>query len=73
MSSSNKRPVRRRLFAALAVISGVVLVAFELLKPPPGTTGAERWFWLVVGVLLVGLGTAELMRGSDARDRDLGG
>ena len=59
---------RRRVFAALAALSGVALLAFELLKPPPGTTSAERWFWLVVGVLLIGLATAELMRGSEPRD-----
>ena len=66
---SQKRPARRRrLFAALAALSGAVLIAFELLRPPTGTSSAERWFWLVVGVLLIGLGTAELMRPSDTRD-----
>ena len=54
---------RRRVFAALAALSGVALLAFELFKPPPGTTSAERWFWLAVGVLLIGLAMAELMRG----------
>jgi hypothetical protein len=58
-----KRPIRRRVFAAFAILSGVVLLVFEL--PKPAETPAERWFWLAVGVLVVVLGVAELMRRSD--------
>ena len=53
---------RRRVFAALAALSGAALLAFELRKSPAGTTVGERWFWLVVGVAVLGMGIAELMR-----------
>ena len=54
---NEKRPARRRAFAAVAVIAGLGLIALELIRPQAATAG-ERWFWLIVGVLLVGLGLA---------------
>ena len=66
------RPRRRKtLFATIAVVAGIVLVGLELVRPPEGTSTGERWFWLVVGVGLVGLGLAELT-GSGGRDGDAG-
>jgi len=56
---TEKRPLRRRIFAAIAVMAGLALLALELINVQ-GTTSGERWFWFVVGVLLVGLGIVEL-------------
>ena len=66
------RPRRRKtLFATIAVVAGIVLVGLELVRPPEGTSVGERWFWLIVGVGLVGLGLAELT-GSRGRDGGVG-
>jgi hypothetical protein len=53
------RGPRRKLLAALATLSGIVMLALEFIRPH-GSAG-ERWFWLVVGVLLIALGVAELL------------
>ena len=50
---------RKTLFAAVAVASGVLLVGFEAAGKGGGSAG-ERWFWAVVGLLLIVLGLAEL-------------
>ena len=60
-----KRPAKRKAFALIAMIAGLGLIALELLRPQAATTG-ERWFWLIVGVLLVGLGLAGVMDRGDA-------
>lgn len=54
-----RRAARRRVLAAIAVVMGMVLLGFELMQPA-GTGTVERWFWFAVGVLLIGLGLAEL-------------
>ena len=50
-------PKRRtgKLFPALAVIGGVVLVVFEVGQIRRGA-GGEVWFWLVVAGLMIVLG-----------------
>lgn len=58
-----KRPFRKKLFAGLAVLAGVVLLAFETLGRG-ATSAAERWFWIAVAVGLIGLGIAELVSSS---------
>ena len=60
-----KRPLRRKLFASLAVTAGFVLIGLELAGAGDFSTG-ERWFWAIVGVLLIALGVAELMSPRDA-------
>ena len=60
-----KRPVRRKVFAAIALIAGLAMLGLELVRPPLGTTAVEAWFWRVVGVLLVTLAVAELTSGRD--------
>lgn len=57
-----KRP--RKAFALIAVIAGVALLALEVLRPSSSPM-AERWFWIVVGILLVGLGVAGVMERAD--------
>ena len=61
---NEKRPGKRRAFAVIAMIAGFVLLALELMRPHAATAG-ERWFWLLVGVLLVGLGLAGVMDRGD--------
>jgi hypothetical protein len=55
-----KRPVRRKVFAAVGLVAGLAMLGLEVLRPPEGTTGLEWWFWRVVAVLLVILAVAEL-------------
>ena len=50
---SEKRTVRRRVFAGVGVLAGLVLVGFEM-SGATGANGVERWFWLAVGLLLSG-------------------
>lgn len=72
---NEKRTARRKVFAAIAVAAGIALLALELANPPRGTTTGERWFWFIVGALLVGLGVAELRspgRGKDEGPGDVG-
>ena len=66
MTGGKRRP-RRKIFAALAVASGLALIVLEIIRAPD-TTAAERWFWWVVGLLLVGLGVAELRLPGDQDD-----
>lgn len=59
---SRKRSVRRKLFAALAVVAGLVLLAFEFGGERAASgTQVERWFWALVALGLIGLGVAELL------------
>ena len=67
----DKRPPRKTFFAAIAVVAGLALVGLELARPG-GTSAGERWFWLVVGVLLVALGLAELMSGRGGGGDEVG-
>jgi hypothetical protein len=55
-----KRPVRRKVFAAVGLVAGLAMLGLEVLRPPEGTTSVEWWFWRVVAVLLVVLAVAEL-------------
>jgi hypothetical protein len=57
---AKKRPFRKKLLAGLAVLAGTVLLAFETAGGG-STPAGERWFWIAVGVGLVGLGIAELV------------
>ena len=63
-----KRAKRRTLFAVIGVVAGLVLLFLEVARPPEGTTTEERWFWFVIGALLVGLGVAELMSPGKQKD-----
>jgi hypothetical protein len=60
---TDKRPLRRKIFAGIGVLAGLVLLGFEIARPL-SATALERGFWLLVGVLLIALGLAELMSGS---------
>ena len=55
----DKPKPRKTLFAAIAVVAGLLLVGSELVGRP-GASAGERWFWAIVGVLLIVLGLAEL-------------
>jgi hypothetical protein len=50
---------RKTAFAVIAVLAGLLLVGFELAGAS-GTSTGERWFWGIVGGLLIVLGSAEL-------------
>ena len=67
MLNDEKRPAKRKAFAAIAVIAGAALVVLELLRPG-ATSAGERWFWLIVGLALVGLGVMGLLDRGDASD-----
>ena len=49
----------RKLLAVFGVIAGLALIVLELVQPLSSTT-VERVFWFAVGVLLVGIGVAQL-------------
>ena len=49
----------RKLFSAIGVIAGLALIVLEVVQPL-SASGIERTFWLTVGVLLVGVGVAQL-------------
>ena len=49
----------RKLLAVFGVIAGLALIVLELIQPLSSTM-VERIFWLAVGVLLVGIGVAQL-------------
>ena len=58
------KPRSRRIFAGVALITGVVLVFFEVRRDL--RVGAvESWFWLVVGVLLIVLASMEFLNGAN--------
>ena len=62
----------RKSFAVVGVIAGLALIVLEVIQPL-GSTTTERVFWLAVGVLLVGVGVAQLRTPSSQppSDRDL--
>ena len=60
-----RRPFRKKLFAGLAVLAGIVLLAFEMFGRGAASAG-EGWFWIAVAVGLIGLGLAELASSSPA-------
>jgi hypothetical protein len=49
----------RKGLAVFGVVAGLALIVLEMIQPLSSTT-AERVFWLAVGVLLVGVGVAQL-------------
>jgi hypothetical protein len=57
MASKPAKP--RKLLAVFGVIAGLALIVLELVQPLSSST-VERVFWLAVGVLLVGIGVAQL-------------
>ena len=57
MPTKSAKP--RKSFAVVGVIAGLALVVLELIQPLSSTT-VERVFWLAVGVLLIGVGVAQL-------------
>jgi hypothetical protein len=63
------KPRSRRIFGAIGIVAGVALVAFEVIQFSRSGP-VERWFWLLVGVLVTILGAAEFMdeaRGPDSK------
>jgi hypothetical protein len=52
-----KKRRSKRLFGAVGMAGGLTLLAFELFR---FNNGAEGWFWMVVAVLMVLFGAAEL-------------
>ena len=65
---SAKRPKRRKLFGGLAVVAGVVLIAFEFGRPEVSGSATERWFWSIVAAGLIVLGAAELASPREEQD-----
>lgn len=55
----NKKPRNKKLYAALGVIAGIALAAFEL-KPALAGSG-EDIFWLLIAALLIAFGLAEAL------------
>jgi uncharacterized membrane protein HdeD (DUF308 family) len=51
------KPRARKLLAFLGIAAGVVLVSVELASFEDGAA----WWWLLVGILLILLGLAELL------------
>ena len=59
-AGEKRGPRGRKVMAAVAVVAGGALLAFEVSRFGVGGSG-ERWFWLAVGVLVVVLGAVELL------------
>ena len=57
---SRKRAGGRKVFGVLAVVAGLVLLAFEVGRPQ-AASAVERWFWIAVGFAVFGLGLIELL------------
>jgi len=51
----------RKLGGALAVLAGVALVVLERSEALGGAGQGAAWFWIIVALLLVSLGLAELL------------
>lgn len=54
-----RRKRRRRLFAGFACAVGIALIALEIRSL--AENGSVGWFWLMIGVLLLLLGSAEFL------------
>ena len=67
MLNQDKRRGRRKTFAAIGVIAGVALIVLEVLRPQ-ATSAGERWFWLIVGALLIGMGVTEFTSRGEESD-----
>ena len=48
----------KRFWQYLALLGGIALILFELLKR--GGPTSDSWFWLIVGVLIVILSIVEI-------------
>jgi hypothetical protein len=60
MPTNPRKPVKsRKSFAVVGMIAGLALIVLELIQPL-GSTTTERVFWIAVGVLLAGVGVAQL-------------
>jgi hypothetical protein len=59
LKPNNRVATRRRVFAAIGLIAGVALLVLEVVRPLSSSSG-ERWFWLFVGVMLIGVSVAQL-------------
>ena len=51
----------RKIGGALAVLAGVALVVLERSEALGGAGQGAAWFWIIVALLLVSLGLAELL------------
>ena len=63
MSDSLGNPRKRRFRkagGALAVLAGLLLIVLERSEAIGGQQAGVAWFWIVVAVLLIMLGIAEL-------------
>lgn len=56
------KPRSRKAFAAVALVAGLALVFFEARRFDSSGPN-ERWFWLLVGSLVVVLSGIELLSG----------
>jgi uncharacterized membrane protein YczE len=52
-------PKSRKLLAVFGLLAGAALIVLELIQPLSSTM-VERVIWVAVGVLLVGVGVAQL-------------
>ena len=52
------KPLLRKVLASFSVTLGLLLVMLEVRR---GDGGGVQWFWVLVGVLMLVLGTIELL------------
>jgi len=58
---SQQNPKNRRKFSAImTILAGVVFLAASF--NPLGATPGPGWLWLVIGVVVIGLGVWALLR-----------
>jgi hypothetical protein len=57
----------KRFWQYLALLAGIGLIVFEIVKP--GGVSGESWFWLVVGVLIILLAGMEIVQRWGRRGR----
>ena len=50
----------RKAFAGIGIVAGAALVAFEVARFRESGP-VERWFWLVVGLVVAALGVVQLL------------
>lgn len=71
MKQRELSPTRRRLRKAggvLAVVFGSTLIVLERSEALGGAQPGVAWFWIVVAVLLIALGMAELLDRTGRRE-----
>ena len=62
LQPAHRKP--KRLYSALGVLGGLVLLWFEL--SPARRGDGEGWFWILVAALMIVLGLAGLFQRADS-------